>query len=519
MTAVCFPSASALAASFDREELKELGSCLGEECQAEQVGMLLGPGLNMKRSPLCGRNFEYFSEDPYLTGELAASYVRSIQEKGVAACAKHFACNNQETNRLSGSLQVDERTLRELYLEMPGGSGAQDTKIVKAVQEGRLDEKLLDQVVERMLTFIMDCENQRIGTAWNYERDHQKAVEIAENCMVLLENRESILPLKKEGKIAFIGEFARAPRYQGGGSSHVNSWKVTDAFHCAKEAREAEAHILFGEVCPSGKLAETFPLKLSDNPSYLNFPGEEGVVQYKEDIFIGYRYYDKKQMDVAYPFGYGLSYTSFAYGELHLDKESMKDTDTLSVSCRVTNTGAVPGKETVQLYTGQKGSCVRRPIRELKGFEKVELKSGESKIVTFSLDKRSFTYYNTKIADWYVPDGEYSIQIGASSRDIRLEGAVWLESTTVFPVEYTKSMTVGKLAEAEPGRQFIVKALMKFMQLTEMEIEEQPDVAECPESIEQTIQNTMLGMLLTSLVTYGAVREEQLEAFLDRRAQ
>lgn len=481
--------------------------------------MLLGPGLNMKRSPLCGRNFEYFSEDPYLTGELAASYVRSIQEKGVAACAKHFACNNQETNRLSGSLQVDERTLRELYLEMPGGSGAQDTKIVKAVQEGRLDEKLLDQVVERMLTFIMDCENQRIGTAWNYERDHQKAVEIAENCMVLLENRESILPLKKEGKIAFIGEFARAPRYQGGGSSHVNSWKVTDAFHCAKEAREAEAHILFGEVCPSGKLAETFPLKLSDNPSYLNFPGEEGVVQYKEDIFIGYRYYDKKQMDVAYPFGYGLSYTSFAYGELHLDKESMKDTDTLSVSCRVTNTGAVPGKETVQLYTGQKGSCVRRPIRELKGFEKVELKSGESKIVTFSLDKRSFTYYNTKIADWYVPDGEYSIQIGASSRDIRLEGAVWLESTTVFPVEYTKSMTVGKLAEAEPGRQFIVKALMKFMQLTEMEIEEQPDVAECPESIEQTIQNTMLGMLLTSLVTYGAVREEQLEAFLDRRAQ
>lgn len=693
VTAVCFPSASALAASFNRETLKELGSCLGEECQAENVGILLGPGLNMKRSPLCGRNFEYFSEDPYLTGELAASYIKSIQEKGVAACAKHFACNNQETNRMSGSSQVDERTLQELYLpafekavkegnvksimcaynavngtfcaeneklltdilrkkwgyggfvvtdwgavknrtkgllagldlEMPGGSGAQDEKIVKAVQEGRLDEKVLDQAVERMLTFIMDSVKQKKEAVWNYEGDHQKAVKIAEDCMVLLENKDQILPLKKDCAIAFIGEFAKTPRYQGGGSSHVNAWKVTDAYHSAKEiganvvfaqgyvtdggqeeeklieeavqaaknaeiavvfaglpdsfesegedrftldmpkaqnrlieavaevqpntvvvlhagapvvmpwrakvkaillaylcgegAGEAESNLLFGETCPSGKLAETFPLKLSDNPSYINFPGEEGVVQYKEDVFIGYRYYDKKEMDVAYPFGYGLSYTAFEYDELRLDKKKLKDTDTLTVSCKVTNTGAVPGKETVQLYVEPVGSMARRPVRELKGFEKIALMPGESRMVTFELDKRSFAYYNTKIADWYVQSGEYRIQAAASSRDIRLEDTVMVESTTVLPVDYTNSMTVGKLIEEEQGRQFIVKALMKFMHLTEAEIEEQPDVKECPERIEQTIQNTMLGMPLSALVTYGAVREEQLEGFLERMSK
>lgn len=236
-------------------------------------------------------------------------------------------------------MQVDERTLRELYLPA----------FEKVVKEGHVRS-------------IMCAYNAVNGTF------------CAENEKLLTE-----ILRKQWGYEGFV----------------VTDWGAVKNRTKGLEAGEAEAHILFGEVCPSGKLAETFPLKLSDNPSYLNFPGEEGVVQYKEDIFIGYRYYDKKQMDVAYPFGYGLSYTSFGYGELHLDKESMKDTDTLSVSCRVTNTGAVPGKETVQLYTGQKGSCVRRPIRELKGFEKVELKSGESKIVTFSLDKRSFAYYNT----------------------------------------------------------------------------------------------------------------------------
>lgn len=699
LPAVCFPSAAALAASFDREVLKQLGSCLGEECQAENVGMLLGPGLNIKRSPLCGRNFEYFSEDPYLTGELAAAYVKSIQEKGVAACAKHFACNNQETNRMSGNAQVDERTLHELYLpafekvvkeagvrsimcaynalngtfcsenqelltnilrigwgyegfvvtdwgavknrvkglqagldlEMPGGPGAQDNKIVKAVQDGQLEESVLDEAVKNMLVFIRDCVEQKHEAVWDYEEDHKTAVKLAGECMVLLENRDAALPLNKDSKTAFIGAFATEPRYQGGGSSHVNAWKVTDAFDTAKEmgadvvfakgydvdsdpemsendrekreqmlveeairmakeadtavifaglpdsyetegedrqtldmppvqnrlieavaavqpntvvvlhagapvvmpwreqvkgilfaylcgegAGEAEAAILYGKVNPSGKLAETFPYKLSDNPSYFNFPGEEGTSWYKEDIFVGYRYYDKKEMEVMYPFGYGLSYTTFVYDDLKVSKKDMKDTDTLAVSCRVTNIGKVAGKEIVQLYVENPKSEIRRPIRELRGFEKVELAPGESKIVTFTLDKRAFAYYNTKISDWYVESGNYRIQLAASVKDIRLEERIQVEGTVALPIHYAASLTVGKVIDVEEGKQYIVKALMKYMHMTELDPEEQPDVDEYPEVIDQTIQNTMLGMPLSSLVTYGALREEQLESFLER---
>ena len=519
VTAVCFPSASALAASFDREIMEKLGKCLGRECQAENVGMLLGPGVNMKRSPLCGRNFEYFSEDPYLAGELAAAYVKSFQAEGVAACVKHFVCNNQETNRMSGDSEVDERTLREIYLpafervvkdakvrsvmcaynalngtfcaenknlltkilrdewgfdgfvvtdwgavkdrvtgmeagvdlEMPGGPGAQDEKIVRAVREGRLKERILDETVERILTFIRDSVEQKHAAQWDYSGDHRKAVEIAEECIVLLENRDKILPLRKKTSTVFIGEFARAPRYQGGGSSHVNPWKVTGAYDearemgadvtfvqgyrtddtgdaealireavqaaksagaavifaglpdayesegkdretlgmpeaqnrlieavadvqpdtvvvlhagapvampwrdkvkavlfsylCGEGAGEAQAHILYGEVNPSGKLAETFPLCLEQNPSYLNFPDTDGVTEYREGVFIGYRYYDKKALDVAYPFGYGLSYTEFEYSNIRLDREKMKDTDTLTVTCTVKNTGNRAGRE------------------------------------------------------------------------------------------------------------------------------------------------------------------------------
>ena len=519
VTAVCFPSASALAASFDREIRAQLRTCLGRECPAENVGMLLGPGVNMKRSPLCGRNFEYFSEDPYLAGELAAAYVKSLQAEGVAACVKHFACNNQETNRMSGDSEVDERTLREIYLpafervvkdakvrsvmcaynalngtfcaenknlltkilrdewgfdgfvvtdwgavknrvtgmeagvdlEMPGGPGAQDEKIVRAVREGRLKERILDETVERILTFIRDSVEQKHAAQWDYSGDHRKAVEIAEECIVLLENRDKILPLRKKTSTVFIGKFARAPRYQGGGSSHVNPWKVTGAYDearemgadvtfvqgyrtddtgdeealireavqaaksagaavifaglpdayesegkdretlgmpeaqnrlieavagvqpdtvvvlhagapvampwrdkvkavlfsylCGEGAGEAQAHILYGEVNPSGKLAETFPVCLEQNPSYLNFPDTDGVTEYREGVFIGYRYYDKKALDVAYPFGYGLSYTEFEYSNIRLDREKMKDTDTLTVTCTVKNTGNRAGRE------------------------------------------------------------------------------------------------------------------------------------------------------------------------------
>lgn len=632
--AVCFPSASALAASFDRNVMEELGTCLGKECQAEHVGMLLGPGVNMKRSPLCGRNFEYFSEDPYLAGELAASYVKSLQKEGVAACVKHFACNNQETDRMSGDSRVDERTLREiylpafeagLYLEMPGGPGAQDQKIVDAVREGRLDETVLDRTVERILRFVSDCVEQEKETVWNHEDAHRKAVEIAGECMVLLENRDQILPLKKDVKTAFIGEFAVKPRYQGGGSSHVNPWKVTGtldtalekganvvfargydteneedqkqvtalieeavqvareaeaavifaglpdayesegkdrtslempemqnrligavaevqpntvvvlhagapvllpwrdrvkgillAYLCGEGAGEAEEAILYGRVNPSGKLAETFPLKLEHNPSYLNFPGENETVEYREGVFTGYRYYDKKALDVAYPFGFGLSYTEFDYDDLRLEKENIKDTETLRVTCRVKNTGTLPGKEALQLYVEPGEGTYPRPVRELKGFEKISLMPGESRKVSFVLDGRAFAYYSTEISDWYVPSGDYRVQIGASSRDLRLEKTVHVEGTKNLPVHYCASMTVGQLIREEKGRQFVMKILAKYMHLTELEIEEQPDIEDCPEIIENTIKNTMMGMPLASMVTYGALKEEQLEAFLEK---
>lgn len=632
--AVCFPSASALAASFDRNVMEELGTCLGKECQAEHVGMLLGPGVNMKRSPLCGRNFEYFSEDPYLAGELAASYVKSLQKEGVAACVKHFACNNQETDRMSGDSRVDERTLREIYLpafeagldlEMPGGPGAQDQKIVDAVREGRLDETVLDRTVERILRFVSDCVEQEKETVWNHEDAHRKAVEIAGECMVLLENRDQILPLKKDVKTAFIGEFAVKPRYQGGGSSHVNPWKVTGtldtalekganvifargydteneedqkqvtalieeavqvareaeaavifaglpdayesegkdrtslempemqnrlieavaevqpntvvvlhagapvllpwrdrvkgillAYLCGEGAGEAEEAILYGRVNPSGKLAETFPLKLEHNPSYLNFPGENGTVEYREGVFTGYRYYDKKALDVAYPFGFGLSYTEFDYDDLRLEKENIKDTETLRVTCRVKNTGTLTGKEALQLYVEPGEGTCPRPVRELKGFEKISLMPGESRKVSFVLDGRAFAYYSTEISDWYVPSGDYRVQIGASSRDLRLEKTVHVEGTKNLPVHYCASMTVGQLIREEKGRQFVMKILAKYMHLTELEIEEQPDIEDCPEIIENTIKNTMMGMPLASMVTYGALKEEQLEAFLEK---
>lgn len=693
VSAVCFPSASALAASFSRDVMADLGECLGRECQAENVGMLLGPGVNMKRSPLCGRNFEYFSEDPYLAGEMAAAYVKSLQKNGIAACVKHFACNNQETDRMSVDSRTDERTLREIYLpafekvvkeagvravmcaynslngtfcaenkklltdilreewgykgfvvtdwgavkdrvkgleagldlEMPGGPGARDQKIVDAVRSGELEESVLDRTVERILRFVSDCIDGRKETGWDYEGDHKKAVEIAEECMVLLENRDEILPLKKETKTAFIGEFAEKPRYQGGGSSHVNPWKVTGAFETAEKAGanvifargydtenendekrertlieeavraaqeaetavifaglpdawesegkdrtsldlpdvqnrlieavaeaqpntvvvlhagapvlmpwreqvkgilfaylcgegtgEAETDLLYGETDPSGKLAESFPLKLENNPSYLNFPGENGRVEYREGVFIGYRYYDKKALDVAYPFGYGLSYTNFDYDDIRVDRERMKDTEQLTVTCTVTNRGERPGKEVVQLYVEPPESPVCRPDRELKGFEKISLDPGERKKVSFVLDKRAFAYYSTELPGWYVHTGEYRIQIGASSRDLRLEKAVYVEGTDSLPVHYSAYMTVGQLIREERGKQFVMKILAKYMHLTELEIEDQPDLETCPKIIEDTIRNTMTGMPLASMVTYGALREEQLDAFLKK---
>lgn len=623
--AVCFPGSCAEAASFDRDTMFRAGAAMGNACQAENISILLGPGTNIKRSPICGRNFEYYSEDPYLASQIAAAHIKGVQSKNVGACIKHFAANNQETRRMSISSEVDERTLREIYLaafedavkeakpwavmcsynqvngtfasenrwllhdvlkeewkydglvvtdwgavndrvkglvagldlEMPGSGGENDRKIVAAVQSGEVPEEVLDETCERIVSRIMTyVENRDQDAVWDKKEDHALAVEAAKECMVLLKNEDHILPLSEEDEIAFIGKFAEKPRYQGGGSSHVNAknWssaleevktmenvtyvsgfdttdsdseeakrlekqRYNDAIAAARKAKaavifaglpdtyesegfdrnhmqlpecqnrliravaevqpntivvlhngspvempwitdvkavletylggegvgKATVDVLFGRSNPSGKLPETFPLKLSDNPSYLNFPGDGRKVEYREGIFVGYRYYDKKEMDVLFPFGHGLSYTEFAYSNLKIDKERFTDEESCTVSVTITNTGDRFGKEAVQLYVQDVESTVQRPVKELKGFEKIALNPGESKTVTFELGKRAWAYYDVEGHDWYTEEGDFRILIGASSRDIRLSETVHVTPVKAVPRTYTMSACIGDL--------------------------------------------------------------------------
>ena len=618
--AVCFPTACATACSFDRDLLEEMGERIGDECQAEDLSVILGPAVNIKRSPLCGRNFEYFSEDPYLASQMAAAHIKGVQSKNVGTSIKHFAANNQEHRRMSCSSEVDERTLREIYLaafetaikeakpdtvmcsynringefasenhwlltevlrdewgfdgyvmsdwgavndrvkglkaglelEMPARSGTTDKEIVEAVKNGELDEAVLDRAVERILNIVFKFADNRQEGKFDKEEDHKLAAKIEAESMVLLKN-EGVLPLPTQGKkIAFIGKFAEAPRFQGGGSSHINSFKITGALEAAKEVAQvtyaqgydikedvidqdmlnqavetakeadvavifaglpdafesegydrshmrmpecqntliseiakvqenvvvvlhngspvempwadevkgileaylggqavgqAEVDVLFGKANPCGKLAETIPYKLADNPSYLNFPGDGQTVAYNEGVFVGYRYYDTKEMPVRYPFGYGLSYTTFEYSDLQLSADKIKDTDTLKVTLKVKNTGDRAGKEIVQLYVADKTGAACRPVKELKNFVKVELQPQEEKTVEMELDKRSFAWYNTQIHDWYAASGEYEILAAASSRDIRLKKTVYVESTTELPIHVHMNTTIGELLE------------------------------------------------------------------------
>jgi beta-glucosidase len=617
--AVCFPAGCATAASFDRELLVKQGESIGNECQAEELSVILGPAVNIKRSPLCGRNFEYYSEDPLLASEMAGALIHGIQSKNIGTSIKHFLANNQEHRRMTSSSVVDERTLREIYLaafegavcnekpwtvmcsynringiyasenktyltdilreewgfdgyvmsdwgavnervpgllagldlEMPSSGGQNDRLIVEAVKNGKLEEKVVDQACERILNIVYRFEeNKNPNAIWNKEEDHELAAKIAQECMVLLKNEENILPLKGNAKVAFIGHYAKTPRYQGGGSSHINSFKITSALAAAEgmsgitfaqgfhdmtdkidEDLKAEAlevakgsevavifaglpdnfesegydrkhmhlpscqndlieavsavqpntivvlhngspvempwvkkvkgileaylggqavgqavlNILFGKANPCGRLPETFPLKLEDNPSYLYFRGEGDMVEYREGVFVGYRYYETKKMDVLFPFGYGLSYTAFEYSNLQLDKTTIKDTDELTVSVDVTNTGHMTGKEVVQLYVSPKGGEVIRPVKELRGFEKIELKPNETKTVSFTLGKRAFAYWNTTIHDWYVETGNYEIQISKSARVMVLNNEVTVESTVNIPKGYSFNTKLGEL--------------------------------------------------------------------------
>lgn len=620
----CFPTAVTTACSWDPDLLYRMGEAMGEECLAEKVSVILGPGVNMKRSPLCGRNFEYFSEDPLLAGELAAGLINGVQSKGVGTSIKHFAVNSQEKRRMTIDSVVDERAMREIYLtafeiavkksqpwtvmnaynrlngtycsdngylqndilrdewgfegivvtdwgaandrvlglkngndlEMPSSGGYNDKKICAAVRDGSLDEKYVDLAADRMLTLIKKSEEVLGDYTYDKSAHHELAAEICRQSLVLLKNEDNILPLKKDAKIAVIGEMARAPRYQGAGSSVINPTKLSDAFDglialgvnplfapgynkkkdeinetmlrdariVAKKADiavlfiglteeyESEgydrshlglpvshtklleevlevnknvvvvlsggspvempwindvkavlngylggqasglavADLLTGKANPSGKLAETYPAALSDTPCYNYYPGTEQTAEHRESVFVGYRYYDSAMKNVLFPFGFGLSYTSFEYSDIKLSADKIKDTDTLTLTYKIKNTGAMAGAEISQVYVSDRESTVFRPVKELRAFNKVYLEPGEEKEISIELSKRAFAYYNVNIMDWHVESGEFDIMVGASSRDIRLEATVNVTSTAEAEVpDYRKTAPYYYMADVQ----------------------------------------------------------------------
>jgi len=638
--AVCFPAGCAIAAGFSRKTAARLGELLGEECQAENISTILGPAMNIKRSPLCGRNFEYYSEDPFLAAEIGTAYVNAVQSRNVGTSPKHFMANNQEYHRMTSSSDMDERTAREIYLaafegmvknakpwtimnsynklngtylcenkeiltdvlrkewgfdgyvmtdwgamnrrvealkagcnlEMPGGSSVTDAQIVQAVKDGGLEEMVLDRSCEELLHIVFRyVENREEDALFDREKDHEAARELEEECIVLLKNEGDILPLSKEKKVALIGKYAAAPHYQGGGSSHINSFRVDSALETLKEwadvvyaqgyddaedvtdeamlreavetARNAEAavifaglpdsfesegydrkhlrmpdcqnrlieevakvqpntivvlhngapvempwiakvkavveaylggqavgsavaNVLYGKVNPSGRLPETFPLRLQDTPCYLNYGGERDKVIYSEGVFVGYRYYESREMPILFPFGYGLSYTTFAYSNLTIEKDSIRESETVKITVDVTNTGTCMGKEVVQLYVGKKGGGIVCPIRELRAFDKIELNPGETKTVEFTLDSRAFAYWETEIHDWFVESGAYEIQIGRSASEIILSKEIRVEGEKIIPKVYTRNSTVGEVM-ADPKSRRILEAMGKEMNMGE----------------------------------------------------
>ncbi len=627
LAATCFPTASCTASSWDPQLLHEMGQAIAEEAIALGVDVVLGPGINMKRSPVCGRNFEYFSEDPCLAGEMAASFITGVQSKGVGTSLKHYAANNQETRRMTVSAEVDERALREIYLpafetavkkaqpwtvmcaynklngvyasenhhllteilkdewgfagfvvsdwgavhdrvvslqagldlEMPGPRERRVQAVVDAVHNGQLAESVLDEAVHRILRIVFKAAETSKGQKFDVAGHHALARKIAGEGIVLLKN-EGILPLKNVKSLAVIGRSAKEAHYQGIGSSHINptlvdvpldelekmagdaritysegypaddssqpgmideavaaaqaaevallfialptfkeaegydrvdldltaqqvkllqavtaiqpktvvilnngsavamsAWldgaaAVLEAWMMGQAGGGAIADVLFGVVNPSGKLSETFPRRLEDTPAYLNFPGERDVVRYGEGLFIGYRYYDTCRQPVLFPFGYGLSYTTFVYSALKVSRRVFRDADGVSVSVDVTNTGAVAGKEVVQVYVHDRKSALVRPAKELKAFAKVELQPGETKTVTLKLDSRAFAFYHTDYQRWIAEDGEFDILIGSSSADIRCAETVMLQSMPELPSILTPNSTLGDWLEDPRGK-------------------------------------------------------------------
>jgi beta-glucosidase len=692
--ATCFPSAVGLATSWNRELISAVGEALGKECQAEGISILLGPGANIKRSPLCGRNFEYFSEDPYLTGELAAAHIAGVQSQNVGTSLKHFAVNNQEHRRMTANAVVDERTLREIYLtgfeiavkksqpwtvmsaynringtycpenetlltqilkeewghegfvvsdwgavneaaasvaagmelEMPASHGIGQRKIISAVETGQLPEKALDRAVERLLTIIYKAvENKKTDAIYDKEAHHQLARQTAQETMVLLKNEDNLLPLPRKGKIAIIGTLAEQVRYQGGGSSRIKPTKldntreeiekttrgeseigyakgyeldsdgiaevlveeakrlaeqsdtavlfvglpdryesegydrthldlpanqvhlieqiasvqpnvivvlsngapiimpwlgkvkaVLEAYLGGQAVGGAVADLLFGDVNPCGKLAETFPKSLKQNPSHPYFPGEGDQVEYREGIFVGYRYYESKDIEPLFPFGFGLSYTTFAYTDLQLVQSDITDQDTVQVRVKVKNTGNRFGKEIVQLYVSDVASKMIRPEKELKGFAKIALKPGEEQTVSFLLDKRSFAYYNVQLKDWHVESGEFEIMIGSSSRDIVLRSTLNVQSTTEIVPTFHRNTTMGDLME-NPKASPLLAQLQNMAPQPESHSDSKSE-SQSEVVTEEMMKAIMQYMPLRALLPFtgGAMTEEMLAALLEQ---
>lgn len=633
----CFPTASALGCSWDIDLIYEIGQAIGLECRTYGANILLAPGINMKRSPLCGRNFEYYSEDPVHSGELGAAFVKGVQSQGVGTSLKHFACNNQEFERMVTSSEVSERVLREIYLtafervvkkaqpwtimcsynklngvlvaenhylltqilrdewgykglvvsdwlavnyntkalvagldlEMPGKNGFGDEAIVEGVKSGEIEESLLNQTVSRHLELVEKVFKPEIEKrVLNKQDHHQLARKAAAESMVLLKNDHKQLPLGRKSRIAIIGDFARNPVFQGIGSSKVyptqldtpyeeierqmddpgqvifsqgynedasqiesliqesvtnagnsevalvfignphgveseaydrkdidlpeshqklieaicevqkntivvlcvgsavslGAWQdkvsaIVVAWKAGQASGGGLADVLFGKVNPCGKLAETFPVRIEDTPAYLNFPSEYETVNYGEGLFIGYRYYDKKKIEPLFPFGFGLSYTTFKYQDLKIDQSQINDNETAKVSLIVSNIGSMDGKEIVQLYINDCESTVCRPEKELKHFKKIYLKAGESRQIIFELSFRDFAFYNTNRKDWVVETGDFKILVGRSSKEIELSQTLHVLSTSKQTPQFHKISLIKHLMADEKARKIIEEGM------------------------------------------------------------
>ena len=684
--AVCYPSGASLASTWDTELIEEMGEALGDECRHFKVNLLLAPGINIKRSPLGGRGYEYYSEDPYLTGKVAESFIKGVQKTGTGTSIKHFAANNAETLRINMSSDVDERALREIYLapfeigvknakpwtvmssynkvngvqmaenrelltdilrdewgfngvvvsdwggvkdrikaleagndlDMPENQRSNQS-VVDAVRRGILSEAVLDQSVERILELVLKAkEQERFTDDMDFENHRNLSRKVAEESVVLLKNEKGLLPITKEKykKVAVIGAFAREPRYQGGGCTLVNPIRISrpyeemeklagknieltyakgyelkdetsdELIHEAEEAaREADiavifgglwvaydregfdrkhleidsshirlieavsrvqkrvvvvlsngdavvmspwldhvgavveqflvgetvgealARVLFGEVNPSGKLPVTFPKRLEDTSAYPYFPGECSHHVYGEGIFVGYRYFDKKKIEPLFPFGYGISYTTFQYSAIRADRSQMKDTDTVTVSVDVTNTGCVKGKEIVQIYVSDEKSRLRRPEKELKAFGKVELEPGETKTLTFTLGYRDFAYYDPEASDWVVEEGIFHIHAAANAGDIRQS----------IPVEVTEAKKKFRRLYLDSQHTAVFEHPMAKKMYLDFLVETGVIAADRVEAMVPLLKGNYMGIynVVTSLLG-GNVTKEEMQAVLDR---